>query len=76
VATAAGGTATVVTDGVSGYLAPVGDTDALAERLVRLAGDPALREELGRAGAGDVRDRFATARMADELDELYRAVLR
>ena len=76
VATAVGGTATVVTDGVSGFLAPAGDTGALAERLARLAKDPTLGCELGRAGAADVRRRFATARMADELDELYRSALR
>ena len=71
VATDAGGTATVVRDGVSGLLAPIGDVDALAAHLVRLARDPALRQRLGRQGADDVRGRFATARMADELEAIY-----
>ena len=43
VATRAGGTATVVADGESGFLEPVGDTDALAGRLAELARDPELR---------------------------------
>ena len=72
VATRAGGTATVVTEGESGYLLEIGDVDGLARRLVALARDPELRRRLGAAGAADVRARFATARMADELDEVYR----
>jgi glycosyltransferase involved in cell wall biosynthesis len=71
VATAAGGTGTVVDEGESGYLLPVGDIDGLARRLVELARDPALRARLGAAGAADVRSRFATERMADELDAVY-----
>ena len=43
VATRAGGTATVVTDGESGFLAAIGDIDALAGRLAELARDPELR---------------------------------
>jgi glycosyltransferase involved in cell wall biosynthesis len=72
VATAAGGTGTVVREGESGFLLPVGDTDGLARRLVELARDPQLRSRLGAAGSADVRSRFATARMADELEALYR----
>lgn len=75
VATRAGGTATVVTDGESGFLEAIGDTDALARRLAQLARDPGLRASLGRFGAEDVRARFATERMADELDAVYRRVL-
>jgi glycosyltransferase involved in cell wall biosynthesis len=75
VATRAGGTATVVTDGESGFLLPVGDVEGLASRLVELARDPDLRGRLGRAGAEDVRARFATARMADELEAVYRRLL-
>lgn len=71
VATAAGGTGTVVSEGESGYLLPVGDTDGLARRLAELARDPELRGRLGAAGAADVRTRFATGRMADELEALY-----
>jgi glycosyltransferase involved in cell wall biosynthesis len=71
VATAAGGTGTVVTDGESGFLLPVGDTNALAGRLAELARDPELRARLGASGTADVRSRFATERMADELEAVY-----
>ncbi len=71
VATRAGGTGTVVRDGESGYLLEIGDVDGLARRLGELARDPALRRRLGDAGAADVRGRFASARMADEIDVVY-----
>jgi glycosyltransferase involved in cell wall biosynthesis len=72
VATRAGGTGTVVRDGESGYLLEIGDVAGLAARLVALAHDPQLRRRLGAAGAADVRERFATARMADEIEAVYR----
>ncbi len=75
VATRAGGTGSVVVDGESGYLLPIGDTAGLAARLVDLAHDPELRARLGRHGAADVRSRFTIDRMADELDAVYRRLL-
>ena len=75
VATRAGGTATVVRDRESGYLLEIGDVEGLAARLVELARDPELRRRLGEAGAADVRERFATARMADEIETVYRRLL-
>jgi glycosyltransferase involved in cell wall biosynthesis len=75
VATNAGGTATVVRDGVSGYLAPIGDTQALAARLHELATTPALARSLGEAGAADVRSRFTSEAMADAVDALYERLL-
>jgi D-inositol-3-phosphate glycosyltransferase len=49
VATAAGGPALIVEDGVSGLLTPPGDAPALAEHLERLLVDDALRAEMGAA---------------------------
>ena len=72
VATRAGGTGTVVHDGESGYLLEIGDVAGLAARLCELARDPELRHRLGETGAADVRERFATARMADEIEAVYR----
>jgi glycosyltransferase involved in cell wall biosynthesis len=75
VATNAGGTKNVVDDGESGFLAPVGDVDALAERLRRLQTDPALRARLGAAGAERMRERFSTRRMVDDVEALYQRLL-
>lgn len=50
VATDCGALRDMVTDGVEGFLVPVGDTAALADRIATLAADPELRARLGAAG--------------------------
>lgn len=75
VATDAGGTRTVVDDGETGYLVPVGAVDELAERIRRLADDAELRARFGAEGAARMRERFSVARMADEFDAVYAQVL-
>jgi glycosyltransferase involved in cell wall biosynthesis len=75
VATAVGGVADVVEDGVDGFLVPRGDVEALAERLHRLADDPELRRTLGAAGSERVPERYAVERLVDDMDALYRELL-
>ena len=50
VATAVDGTPEAVTEGVNGFLAPPGQTDVLARRVLDLLGNPALRMRMGEAG--------------------------
>jgi glycosyltransferase involved in cell wall biosynthesis len=45
----------LVRHGRNGLVVPAGDRAALAQAMVRLAGDPELRARLGTAGAQDVR---------------------
>ena len=75
VATDAGGTRTVVDDGETGYVVPIGDVAALAERLTRLRDDGALRSALGRTAAARMRERFSTGRMVEDVERLYTRVL-
>jgi glycosyltransferase involved in cell wall biosynthesis len=58
VATPVGGTPEIVADGVNGLLSPPGDAPALAECLIRLRRDPALRAALALAGRRTVEERF------------------
>jgi len=58
VATDVPGIRDVVRDGVTGLLVPPGRPDALAEAIRRVVENPALRRELIRAAAEDVRARF------------------
>ena len=58
VASALSGIPELVDDGRTGYLAPSGDPDALAERLERFVGEPALRRAFGRAGRAKVEAEF------------------
>jgi glycosyltransferase involved in cell wall biosynthesis len=75
VATAAGGTGTVVDDGETGLLAPVGDVGALVAHLERLRDDDELRTRMGTEGARRMRVRFSSERMVDDVDRLYRKLL-
>jgi glycosyltransferase involved in cell wall biosynthesis len=61
----------VCIDNQTGFLLRPGDKNGLAESLLRLANDPALRERLGKAGQEFVRERFSVERMVDELHSLY-----
>jgi glycosyltransferase involved in cell wall biosynthesis len=74
VATAAGGIPEIVVDGETGLLAPVGDAAALAERVRRVLGDPALRATLVEGGVRRLED-FGVDRMAERTLAVYREVL-
>ncbi|HEX3927600.1 MAG TPA: glycosyltransferase [Gemmatimonadales bacterium] len=61
-------------DGVTGLEVPIRDVGALADAMRTLANDPALRDRLGLAGRGRVRERFTVTAMADAHLELYRRI--
>lgn len=75
VATDAGGTRTVVDDGETGFVVPIGDVAALAERMGRLRDDPMLRADLGSTAAARMRERFSTERMVGDVERLYARIL-
>jgi glycosyltransferase involved in cell wall biosynthesis len=70
VASAAGGPAEVITDGVDGLLYRPGDVEGLAQVLVRLAADPPLRSRLGAAARQRASD-FTPERAAGKVMDLY-----
>jgi glycosyltransferase involved in cell wall biosynthesis len=72
VGTRAGGIPEAVEDGVTGVLVPPGQADALAEALVRVLGDPALRQRLGAAGQARVRAEFDVDHLVDGTLAVYR----
>jgi glycosyltransferase involved in cell wall biosynthesis len=71
VASDSGGPTEIVEDGTSGLLFPTGDADALAERIVRVLDDPALRRRLGEAGRRRVEAAFTRERYARDMEALY-----
>jgi glycosyltransferase involved in cell wall biosynthesis len=75
VATDAGGTRTVVEDGETGYLAPVGDVAGLASLLSSLRDDPARRARLGAEGGRRMRERFSLERMVDDVERVYAGII-
>ena len=76
VATRVGGVPDVVRDQVDGFLVEPGDTEAAADRLAELASDPELRQRLGSSGREYARERYSVDRLVDDMDRLYRALLR
>jgi glycosyltransferase involved in cell wall biosynthesis len=75
VATRVGGVPDVVREGEDGFLVETGNTEALAERLARLASDPELRNRMGAAARDRVLPRYAVDRLVDDVDRLYRSLL-
>ena len=75
VANRVGGVPDVVRDGEDGFLVEAGDVEGAARRLADLAADPALRERLGESGRARVLERYSVARLVDDVDRLYRALL-
>jgi glycosyltransferase involved in cell wall biosynthesis len=66
----------VVTDGETGLLFPPGDVAALTEQTVRAAGDPALRERIGRRAHARVRAHGLAEAVAQYRDALAGVVRR
>ncbi len=60
IATDCGGPRELFEDGRSGYLIPVGDEAAVADRLLRLAAAPAQRQAFAEAGRAFVEQKFGT----------------
>ena len=75
VAPAAGGPLDLVDHGLTGFLVTPGSAPALAEAVARLAADPGLRAEQGRAARRKVLTRDWPA-IGDALIGHYQAVLR
>lgn len=75
VATAAGGTASVVDAGETGLLTPVGAVEQLQAGVERLRSDNELRAGMAELGARRMRERFSIERMVDDTDLLYREIL-
>jgi len=70
VATRGGGVPEIVRDRETGLLVPMGDAEALAQGMLELLQDSALRERLGRAGRGYVEGSLTVQRQAAQVMEL------
>jgi len=75
VATRVGGVPDVVADGEDGILVPVGEPDAMASALEKLARASMLRTHMGAAGRERVIPRYRVERLLDDMDALYRELL-
>jgi glycosyltransferase involved in cell wall biosynthesis len=76
VATRVSGHPEAIEDGVTGFLVPPDDPDALAARCVQILRDPALARRLAAAARDHLAQRFDRDRQIDAYLEYYRALAR
>ena len=74
VATATGGIPEVVVHDSTGFLVPPRDHAAMADAIVRLLKNPALRQRMGQAGLARARQRFSAERMLKQTLRVYQRV--
>jgi glycosyltransferase involved in cell wall biosynthesis len=71
IATAVGDVPTVVRDGVTGVLVPPDDVARLAEAMLKLLRDAAMRERLGVAARQLIADEYSAERMTADYLRVY-----
>jgi glycosyltransferase involved in cell wall biosynthesis len=75
VTTNAGGMSEAVRDGIEGYVVPVRDINALADRLKSLLTDPTQRERMGLSARSRAEAEFSLSRQAEVFEQMYQTVI-
>ncbi len=75
ISTAVGAIDSLIKNGESGFLVPVGDPDPLGSAIVRLLGDPTLRQAVAAAGYLTVEREYDISRMVEDILGFYRRIL-
>jgi glycosyltransferase involved in cell wall biosynthesis len=75
VASRTGGLPSVVEEGVGGYLAEVGDIDAMAERGIEILSDQEHWRKLSAAARAAAVERFGVDRVVPQYESYYNQVL-
>jgi colanic acid/amylovoran biosynthesis glycosyltransferase len=75
ISTTHGGIPELVADGVSGFLVPERDAEAIAEKLSYLIEHPEVWTAMGRAGRADVEAHYNLHTLNDKLVKLYQQLL-
>jgi glycosyltransferase involved in cell wall biosynthesis len=74
VATRWRGIPSIVEDGKSGFLVPIKDSQALADKIALLLQDPALCEKMGKRGREIYLERFTLERFWRNIEEAFMSV--
>lgn len=70
-----GGIPELVEDGISGFLVPERDVDAIAQKLHYFIEHPEVWEQMGKAGRAYVEEHYDINKLNDELVEIYQLVM-
>ena len=76
IVTNSGGMPEIIQDGINGYVVPIRDYEAIADKVINLLGDDALNKRIGLTGRKFAELRFTKEIMADNNIKIYREVLR
>ena len=71
VATDVSDNAFLIPDGLAGYVVPLDDEEAMADRIRRLLGDKDLRNRMSRAARARVLEEFTGERLAEKTARVY-----
>lgn len=74
VATLTGGVPDLITNGVDGFMEPVGDVDAQAERLIELLSSDKLHNRIAKAARDTAESRFSTDLIIPRYERYYQQV--
>ena len=75
-ATTFGGNPYMVTDGKNGFLVPERDPAAVAEKIIELIEDPALRKKLSAGALEAYKTKFTASTMTRQLESMYEGDLK
>ncbi len=75
VAAAVGGVPEIIDDNKSGFLIKARDTENAYRRLLRLVEDSALRKKFGSNGREKIKSVFATEKIVQQIDAVYKQIL-
>ena len=75
ISTLHGGIPELVEDGISGFLVPERDADAIALKLNYLIEHPEVWQKMGKAGRARVEEKYDMSQLNDELVTIYQQVI-
>src|SRR6267154_4209850 len=75
IATAVGGVPEIIEHGRNGFLAPVGDVDAMARYAIDILSDEKRLREMGKVARWEAQTRFCSTKIIPEYERFYERVL-
>jgi N-acetyl-alpha-D-glucosaminyl L-malate synthase BshA len=75
IATRVGGVPEVIDDGVTGFLAPVGDVDTMARKAIEVLSDEDKLRAMGKQARRSAQARFCASKIIPEYENYYRSVI-